>query len=263
MTCAEVDRLLSEGTAIGELKLRAAFIEHVQGCGRCEELLRWAESPMPDPGLGPEVGNRVRALIHADLKPVRPMPSTPVAVMGAIALTSTIAGLHMLTMGARGWLELSLAQSLSLGSLFASVVILAAVSLNATLRPAARALVPAPVPLLLLPAGFVSLAGFLFTADPQELFRSDGIGCLSGGFMIALLSAVMTFAFARRGYSLNWPITGALIGAFSGTVALVALQISCPDHESGHLLVFHGLAMLGSIAGGYGVGRRVSRSVPL
>ncbi|MBN8731610.1 MAG: DUF1109 family protein [Acidobacteria bacterium] len=258
MTCAEVDRLLSEGTPIVELKRIAACGGHLRNCGRCEELLRWAESPSPDPGLGGEAAARARTLIHADLKPVRPLPSTLVVVVGAIALASALAGLHMLTMGARGWLALSPLQSLSLGLLFVSIVILAAVSLNATLRPAARSFVPALAPLLLLPLGFASLALFLFDAYPQQHFFADGIACLSGGFMIALLTSALTFAFARRGYPLNWPLTGALIGALGGTVALLALQVSCPDHESGHLLVFHGLAMLASIAGGYLAGRRAA-----
>ncbi|HBY59180.1 MAG TPA: hypothetical protein DEH78_05125 [Solibacterales bacterium] len=258
MTCAEVTRLLSEGTPIVELKRTTSFSDHLRNCARCEELLRWVESPVPDSGLGSEAADRVRTLIHADLKPVRPLPSTPVVVIGAIALASAIAGLHMLTMGARGWLTLSPVQSLSLGFLFASTVILAALSLNATLRPAARAVVPALAPLLLLPLGFASLAVFLFTAHPQEHFFADGIRCLSGGFMIALLTSAMTFAFARRGYPLNWSLTGALIGALGGTVALLALQISCPEHESGHLLVFHGLAMLVSIAAGYSAGRRAA-----
>lgn len=258
MTCADVDRLLSEGTPIAELKQIAAVSDHLRTCGRCEEFLRWAESPLPGSDLGSEAAARARTLIHADLKPVHPLPSTPVVVIGAIALASSIAGLHLLTMGARGWRALSLVQSLSLGVLFAAIVILAAVSLNATLRPAARSFVPALAPLLLLPLGFASLAVFLFTAHPQQHFFADGIACLSGGFMIALLTSAITFSFARRGYPLNWPLSGALIGAFGGTVALLALQISCPDHESGHLLVFHGLAMLASIAGGYLAGRRAA-----
>ncbi|MBK7928058.1 MAG: DUF1109 family protein [Bryobacterales bacterium] len=114
-----------------------------------------------------------------------------------------------------------------------------------------RSFVPALAPLLLLPLGFASLVVFLFDAYPQQHFFAEGIACLSGGIMIALLTSAITFSFARRGYPLNWPLTGTLIGAFGGTVALLALQISCPDHESGHLLVFHGLAMLASIAGGY------------
>ncbi|MBK7928322.1 MAG: DUF1109 family protein [Bryobacterales bacterium] len=257
MTCADVDRLLSEGTPIAELKQIAAVSDHLRTCGRCEEFLRWAESPLPGSGLGSEAAARARTLIHADLKPVHPLPSTPVVVIGAIALASAIAGLHLLTMGRRDG-ALSLLQSLSLGALFAAIVILAALSLNVTLRPAARSFVPALAPLLLLPLGFASLVVFLFDAYPQQHFFAEGIACLSGGIMIALLTSAITFSFARRGYPLNWPLTGTLIGAFGGTVALLALQISCPDHESGHLLVFHGLAMLASIAGGYLAGRRAA-----
>ncbi|MBK7928059.1 MAG: hypothetical protein IPJ98_11405 [Bryobacterales bacterium] len=137
MTCADVDRLLSEGTPIAELKQIAAVSDHLRTCGRCDELLRWAESPSPDPALGSEAAARVRTLIHADLKPVRPLPSTPAVVTGAIAFAVAMAGLHMLTLGAQGWRALSLVQSLSLGALFAAIVILAALSLNVTLRPAA------------------------------------------------------------------------------------------------------------------------------
>jgi hypothetical protein len=255
MTCVEIDRLLSEGTPVAEWKQSAAVAGHLRTCTHCERLLRWSESPVPDPGCGDEVVSRVRMLIHADLKPVSPLPATSSAVLGTLALAASVVILHALAMGASGWTALSSPQIVALGGLFLAVVVLAAISLLASLRPASRQMVPPFVPVLLLPLGFALVVSAFFSSHEQAHFFADGIGCLAGGAMIAVLTGAVSFSFSRRGYSLDWGLSGALIGTFSGAVALLALQFSCPDHDSSHLLVWHGLAMLAAITGGYLAGR--------
>jgi hypothetical protein len=159
-------------------------------------------------------------------------------------------------MGAAGWAALSSLQALALATLFLAVIVLAALSLLASLRPAARRWVPPQLPIVLLPLGFALIVSALFTSHARAHFFSHGIGCLAGAAMIAALTAAVSFSFSRRGYALDWGLSGALIGAFSGAVALLALQLSCPDHDAAHLLVWHGSAMLASIAAGYLAGRR-------
>ncbi|MBI4907257.1 MAG: DUF1109 family protein [Acidobacteria bacterium] len=260
MTCTDVDQLLSEGVSVREMKLRAAVLEHMQSCRRCEDLVSWTEAPAPDPGLGELVEERIRSLIHADLKPVRPLPSTLGAIGGAFVLAGMISLLHTLTMGVRGWTALSWLQVHWLSGLFLGVILLAAISLIASIRPGSRQRVHAAIPILALAIGFPSLIGWLFPSGPREHFVADGVRCLAGGLMVAAMTAGLTYALARRGYSTNWPRTGATIGVIGGVVAILALQISCPDQEFGHLLVWHALAMLLSITGGYLAGRRTMQS---
>lgn len=256
MTCADFDRLLSHADSPSHWVPPGPAAAHLRDCPRCRELLLWAQTPAPDPACGHDAASRARLLIQADLKPVRPIPATPPALLAALALAAVIALLHSLTMGAAGWAALSSLQASALGSLFLAVVVLAAVSLLASLRPASRRWVPPLLPVLLLPLGFALIVSALFSSHAQAHFFTHGIGCLAGASMIALLTAAVSFSFCRRGYSLDWGLSGALIGAFSGAVALLALQLSCPDHNAAHLLVWHGLASIASIAAGYLAGRR-------
>ncbi len=260
MTCADVDRLFSEGISARELKLRPAVMEHMQSCRRCEDLVSWTETAAPDPGLGEAVDERIRSFIRADLKPVRPLPSTLGAIGGAFVLAGTISLMHALTMGVRGWTALSRLQALWLGGLFVGVILLASASLIASIRPGSRQRVNAVIPILTLALGFPILIVWLFSSGSREHFVSDGVRCLAGGLMVAAMAAGITYALASRGYSTNWPRTGATIGVIGGVVAILGLQISCPDLEFGHLIVWHGLAMMMSIAGGYVAGRRTMAS---
>lgn len=52
----------------------------------------------------------------------------------------------------------------------------------------------------------------------------------------------------------------ATIGVIGGVAAILALQISGPDQEFGHLIVWHSLTIVMSIAGGYLAGRRTVQS---
>lgn len=260
MTCDAVDRLLSEGISAGELKSRPDAAAHLQKCKRCEALVTWAAAPLPDPGVGALAAHRIRSLMQADLKPVRPLPSTGAAVVGALLLAGTVSLLHSLTMGARGWQALAWEQALLLGGLFTGVILLASASLVTSIRPGSRQRAPAAVPLCALLIGFPALTGWLFPSGPHEHFVADGVRCLAGGLMVAAMVSGIAYALARRGYSTNWPRTGATIGVIGGAVAVLALQISCAEQESGHLLVWHGLSIALSIAGGYLAGRRTMRS---
>jgi len=256
MTCADVDQLLSEGVPAMDLKLRPAVAEHMKSCRRCEDLIRWTDAPMPGPAVDASIEDRIRALIRADLRPVRPLPSTVGAIGAALALAAVIALMHALTMGVCGWEALSLLQVVWLGGLSVGVIMLAAVSLIASIRPGTRQFVNPLIPILTLAVGFPMLIGWLFQSGPREHFVSDGVHCLAGGLMLAALTAGITYMLARRGYAINWPRTGAIVGVLGGVVALLSLQISCPDQELSHLLVWHGLAMLTSISGGYLAGLR-------
>lgn len=256
MTCADVDQLLSEGVPAKDLRLRPAVAEHMKSCKRCEDLILWTEAPMPGPALCMSIEDRIQSRIRADLRPVRPLPSTVGAIGAAFALTAVIVLMHALTMGVRGWEALSLLQVVWLGGLSIGVILLAAVSLIASIRPGTRQFVNPLIPILTLAVGFPLLIGWLFQSGPREHFVSDGVRCLAGGLMLAALTAGVTYTLARRGYSTNWPRTGAVVGALGGVVAILSLQISCPDQELGHLLVWHGLPMLTSISGGYLAGQR-------
>ena len=255
MTCDDVDRLLSEGHPARELKSMPAVVEHVRTCPRCDDVLAWTEAPVPDPGLGTFAEVRIRSILQTDLRPVRPLPSTLGAIGGALSLAAGISLMHALTMGAKGWVSLSAIQASLLGGFVVVMTVLITISLIASIRPGSRRRGAPSIPIVVLAIGFPALVGGLFPSGSRDHFFAEGVRCLAGGVMVAAMTAGITYAIARRGYSTNWPLTGAMIGAIGGVVAILALQISCPDQEAGHLMVWHGLAMLLVISGGYLGGR--------
>lgn len=260
MICADVDRLMSEGVPVAELRRRAEVAKHVQSCPHCEELLSWAANPVPAPEAGPLFEERIRSLLKADLKPVSPLPSAWTAAGGAFLLAGVVLLMHALAMGAGGWTALSRWQALWLSGLFMAVLLLAAVSLMASIRPGSRERVSPAIPVVALAVGFPALTGWLFPYCPRDHFVAQGIHCLAGGIMVAALTAAIAYAVARRGYSSNWSRTGALVGVLSSSVALGALQLSCAKLDLEHLLVWHGLVMVAAIAAGYLTGRRIGRA---
>jgi hypothetical protein len=203
------------------------------------------------------VEQRIRAIIHADLKPVRPLPSNWGAAVAALLLAVVISAMHAMMMGVTGWAALSWLQIAVFYTFSAAVILLAAVSLLASIRPASRQWIPPLLPVVTLVVGFPLLIGGLFPSGSRHHFVSHGMRCLAGGLMIIALAGGITYWLARRGYSTNWSRTGALVGVVGGVVAVAALQVSCPDQEFGHLVVWHGLVILTAIVSGYLAGRRM------
>lgn len=254
MNCDDIDRLLSRQSALPAAD--PAVSAHLRDCPRCAALVDWSGLPAPEPGSTASVSNRIRAFIHADLKPVRPLPAPALVVAAAFGLAVLIALLQAAAMGARGWHALSTGQLAALAILFLTAIPLTALSLIAAIRPGSPRTVPPLVPVLLLAAGFPLLVATLFSSGHQDHFVADGIHCLAGGLFVSAVSAAAAFSLARRGYSTDWRATGSLIGAAGGAIAVLALQISCPDQEVGHLLVWHGLVILTSVAAGFAAGSR-------
>lgn len=253
--CADIDRLLSEGVPIGQLTANPALRSHAGVCPRCAALVCWASLPAQCPPPPLRIEERIRSMIQADLRPVRPVPAHRVGVAYAFALALFVSAMHGLTMGASGYAALSFAQTVSLGLFLATVILLSAVSLVSSIRPGSRRLVPPLLPVLTLTVGFPLLLYGLFDSVPGGELTAQGISCFAGGLMVSAIASGVTYVFARRGYSISGSRTGSLAGILGGATALLALQISCPDLDFQHIAVWHSLAMLFSVAGGYLAGK--------
>lgn len=258
MTCKEVDQLLSEGRPPAELKALPGVLQHLDKCVRCRRILEWMLSPSPEPDVRASLAERVQAITHTDLKKVKPLPPLSVAALGAVAVTALVAALHALTMGMDGWTRLPAAQAGLIGGLALAVLLSAAASLIASIRPGSPQWAPPVIPLALLVLGFPIFAAVLFPFAEWSHVLEHGIDCLAAGLMVAAITAGLTWLVVRRGYSTDWSRSGTLIGVIGGAAAVVALQISCSAHEAGHLIVWHGLAAVIAISGGYLAGRRMN-----
>lgn len=251
MQCADITRLLSEGHLPHEIRSRPECGAHVVSCANCRPLVEWAAAPFTVPGVPEPVVSRIREIVRTDLTPVRPLPSIGVVLGGAFILTALLAGLVPRVLGTQGWAEFSIVELAPLTGLAGLVLSTALVSLLDSIRPGIRQHVHPLVPVLLHGAGYPVLVFILFPFRPSPHFYADGIFCLSAGLAVSAGAAVISYLITRRGYSTNAGRTGALIGAVAGVAGSVGLQMTCPNHEAGHMSVWHGLVILTPIAAGY------------
>lgn len=256
MKCADVDLYLSEGGADARMESQPDLAAHIEGCPRCRALLAWQGAPVASPAISAQTEQQIRAIIQADLQPVRPLPSFAVVAAGACGLAVVIAGLHVLALREHGWSTQSGMQLALLNVLCLAAIVIGAYNLLFSIQPASKPAWPAWVPVAVLTLGFPGLVLALFSFQADDHFVANGIRCLAGGIMLSAMTAGASYAFARRGYSTDWGRTGALIGTISAAIAMLALQLSCPNHEVAHLLVFHGSSIALSIVCGYWLGRR-------
>ena len=260
MTCTDVDSFLSEGKSLIELRRSVELRGHIDHCVRCRDLVSWLDAPLPAPAISGGSMQRISSLLRADLRPVKPVPTIFQATVSICLLAAIIATLHTLAMGSRGWATLSLPQQVLVFGLCMLVALTGTASLLESVRPGSRKTIHPLLPLVAISAGFPVLVAALFPFGVGADFVTSGLRCLAGGIMLAGMTAAAAYSIIRGGYSTDWRRSGALLGTVSAAVAIGVLQVSCPDHELGHLLVWHGSAILVSVLAGSAFGRKLAAS---
>ena len=165
--------------------------------------------------------------LRADMRSVelvRFIPAlTSVVALLAIVLTLTLRGLHRRPMGRALWAILGAAFLLQLGlALFPEIYLSS----------------PAVVPLV----------------DDME---GGALSCLMYGVVTGAPLGLLIWLLQRSDRPPAWRLAGA--GCVGGMAAFAALQLHCPSHDPGHLLLQHGLTSLGlavvAVALGYFVAK--------
>jgi hypothetical protein len=190
---------------------------------------------------------------------VKPLPSDVLLGLAIQATGSAVVAGFLGTMGIRGWRTMQPLQiSILLG--FAGVLMLAfSLSFLRLIRPGAP---PPPVRIEMLVGllclGFPGLCALLFPANLAQHSIRNGLFCLGSGMLLATLVCALLFRLARRGLVMDGTAAGAVAGAIGGIVAATALQGFCPHQEMSHLMVWHGLVIVMSVAVGLQSGRRAA-----
>jgi hypothetical protein len=244
MNCADVDRLLSEGS-VEEAR------SHIETCARCRALVGFAVEPLPEFAVSAAMTERIQAMLREDLAPVRPLPGTGVWVLGGAALAAAWCGVHYFLFGAAGWTAMSALQLSALLILTLLVIGAAAVALFDSVRPGSRQRLPVLAPAGSLAVGFPLLAGVLYPVQLSPHFVRDGVMCLAVGLSASAIVGGLAYLVARRGYPTDRRRTGALLGVVGGAISVAGLSVECPAQEFLHLAVWHGLVILLSIAAGF------------
>lgn len=189
--------------------------------------------------LPPALLRRAAEAIDASLRPVRPLPPTPILAAALILVCAAVAVVAAAALGFYGFEKMT---ALDRALIFSVLGVLAWVAstefVNSMIPGSLRRISPRA----LLSAGVVLLLAtfaFLFRDYHVEHFVSVGIVCLTTGFAYAVPVAAISWLVLRRGFIINSVATGVLAGTLGGLAGVAMLELHCPNFEAPHVLVWH------------------------
>ncbi|WP_038366821.1 DUF1109 domain-containing protein [Bosea sp. UNC402CLCol] len=193
--------------------------------------------------------NELISLMSASHRPVDTGWLRRATWLGALCALAATAGLVLLTLGARhdfgrAWLTTPVLAKMLLGASVAGIALpLFQRSLRPGLKPARRLpLVALPI---LLAAGWALLTLAQVPAEQWStlIFGRYWRACLIAVPLYALCPLIVLLLLARRGASVDGPLTGACAGLASAGLATVAYALHCPDDAAPFLAIWYTIAI--------------------
>jgi hypothetical protein len=210
----------------------------------------------PLPSAASDAVRKARSAILADLRPVRPMPTSRTLTLlfaGAFAIVSIASGALL---GPHGFHVLDDLQRAAIYPTLIALALVAAVACSRQMRPAGGARLGG-VALLCVLACFAAVSAGIFRGYGTENLVQEGIPCLRAGLLVALPTAILISWILRRGFVLDWSAAGLAGGVLSGLTGLGMLEVHCPNLKAVHILVWHLGVVVVSAALGFAFGRIV------
>jgi hypothetical protein len=211
--------------------------------------------------IDPALLEKIRTPILADVKPVRPLPSTVTLAALFFLLFAAAAALGAHFLGFAGLRALSLVKCVAVCGFLLGFAILSALAIAHQLRPGERSILSGWALPVLTFAAFEAL--FLLLLQDYRLgrFLHSGMICLSVGLLSALPAALLVPLFLRLGYVVAPVSTGAAVGVGAGLVGLTVIEFHCPIETFPHVAVWHVAivmisAALGALIGAFFLWRR-------
>jgi hypothetical protein len=187
----------------------------------------------------PALLRRAAESIKASLRPVRPLPPTPVLAAGLVFICAAVALVGAAVAGFYGFEKMNVWKR---ALIFPALGVLAWVAgtefVNGMIPGSRRRMSPG----VLLGVGCLLLAGvfaLLFRDYRTEHFFSVGIVCLATGLLYAIPAAFLSWLVLRRGFAANPVSTGLVAGTLAGLAGVAMLELHCPNFEAAHVLVWH------------------------
>jgi len=253
----ELDRQFGERRPVASERLR----RHLDDCEHCRQLYRWMLEARPaddSPDSYPEILHTLKS----SARPVRALPSSGILVLQFWVVFLLFAAMAVAMTGIAGIRQMSLTQMFGMSAIFLLGTALLSLSLvwqmipGSLQRYATRVIAPT------LAAGFLLGVVLLFPWQAPQAFLARGWHCLNTGFLMSGAAAFVFWIFAGRGTTLGIGAMGATLGGCAGLVSVTVLQFACSHQDLGHLVVWHGAVLAGSIILGVGIAhalRRVGR----
>jgi hypothetical protein len=252
MTCHDMEVLIISSAPGITTSLEAAA--HIAGCESCRRLLRELGKAGQASQSSPELLDRIKTRLLADLKPAKPLPPARVLVFALMLILVVIAAVGGAALGIAGWRALSrLQKSAVFPALAAGAGVLACTT--AWLMAPGTRLTRSPYLHVFAVLGLMAaICITLFDPHEESTFISTGLVCLKIGLECAVSATVLFWLLLRRGSILNPMLMGATVGALAGLSGLAVLELFCPNLNEYHILVWHLGSVLVSTGGGLAIG---------
>lgn len=259
MKCEDADRILDGLFGRPAETLPEKVREHLASCPRCARLYRWAVSDAGPWAVSEDFTARLQSLLAEDLRPVKPAPSGPVLALRFAGVFGLLLVVWMLISGLAGAHAMTTAQMVSVSAVLAAGAIFLSVSLSWQIVPGKARWLSPPLLIGVFLAGFLTVVGVMLPWESSGEIFAAGWLCTYHGLIAAIPAAAILTLLALRGAPLSFRALGTSIGAASGLLALTVLQFGCKNQHAGHVLVWHGAAMLGCLGAGYALGAGADR----
>lgn len=189
-------------------------------------------------------------MIAALLEPVRPLAparfflgACAIIFLGVVAIGITASGMD-------GWAALNGTQRIAVFGAMATGAALLAVSMIGQIAPGDKyALAPALLPVAILTVVIIVLSA-AFRPRMEPAFVETGLTCARRGLAYSLPAALLFWLLLRRGAILYPKIIGAALGGLASLAGFTVLELSCPDVNVFHIVVWHwGVVLIGTASG--------------
>lgn len=224
-------------------------------------LDQWASAQAAPASSGVE--NKVREMLGASLRPVKPLPPKWALVVAFANVFLIGAGFLLFFMQDDGFHLMKPWQMVLTTGVFSAAIVLFASYLAASMVPGSRQGVSLKWALPLSAVGFAAITAALFPWRIPRAFVAEGWPCALMELEVAALAAVVFLTLARRGAIFPSPGLGAAFGGISAFFALTVQQYQCMFQQAPHLLIWHGgmaalLVAAGALLGAFLEKRRAA-----
>ena len=247
MNCREMDAILFSG---GDLSAEAR--EHLAHCPNCRALAEALSAPSSG-AVDAAALERARTQIPQLLEPVKPLEPAGTYAAGFLLVAAAIGAGAASLVGLYGLHVLAPWQGAAVFAVLLASLALAAFAAAGDMRPGARTL-PGTLTFGVAFGGAEVVFLTLFSDYRMGRFANQGITCFRFGMMVAVVTALLVWLAARRGYIVAPISTGAALGALSGLAGLTMLELHCPILHVPHLIVWHAAVLVASAALGAAAG---------
>jgi hypothetical protein len=247
VTCTDIDDLMTSGPV--NLLSRDAE-EHIGRCKHCNGLVRMLqkadEAPLPLEGQV----ERIQAMIAARLRPVRPLAPARFFLGTCAIIFLSVVAIGVMPSGMEGWAALNGMQRIAVFATMATGAVLLAVSMIGQMVPGNKyALAPA-----LLPVGVLTVLLIIISATfrprAEPAFVESGLACVRRGLTYSVPAALLFWLLLRRGIILYPKLIGAAAGGLASLAGFSVLELTCPDVNLFHIVVWHwGVLLIGTASG--------------